>query len=335
MFLGDLVAGRPREEEDVIDAPGGLFRRFGFQDDSTASFLLEIARQNAWRDLTVAYFPDNDFESHSAGPTSAISTLENVDRHLGELFEVCGGIESFLRDTSILITGDHAQSDLISDEEARGIPADELLEDFSVVKAGEDWTNDDQLMVCPNMRACQIYLRRGRWAHLEEIVDSLLAEQRVDQVIWRTDSDDDLYRYHVRKRDSGELTFWESESGRGSDAFGNTWDWSGSLKGIDAKVPDSRRITYGDYPNALERIATSFAKPAGGDLWATARVGHEFKLPETALHAGGSHGSLHAWDSTSPVILAGAPGGVSLPRHLRTVDAAGLCLRILEVDQNG
>ena len=63
----------------------------------------------------------------------------------------------------------------------------------------------------------------------------------------------------------------------------------------------------------------------------TAHVGHEFKLPDTALHNAGSHGSLHKFDSASPMIFADAPTGISLPADLRTIDTADLCLRILGI----
>lgn len=331
LCLGDLVAGRPRREEDELSAAGGPFRRYGFQDDSTAQFLLELAKQNALRDLTVAYFPDNDYDSHAKGPTSAIDTLENVDRHLGELFDVCGGVDSFLKDTAILITGDHSQSDLTADEEARGVDVDELLTEFSIVNAGDDWTSDDQIMACPNMRACQIYLRRGRWDDLPRIVERLLSEQRVDQVIWRTELEDS-FQFHVRKREFDELTFRKTDGGAGRDAFGTVWDWEGDLEVVDARVTADGRLEYGDYPNAFERIATSFIKPAGGDIWVTARLGHEFVMCNTKLHPAGSHGSLHVWDSTSPMILAGAPEGIALPEHVRTIDAASLCMQILGLE---
>ena len=333
LCLGDFVAGSPRENRHELSAPGGPFGRFGFQDESTGAFLLELAERNAWRDLTVAYFPDNDFDSHDEGPTSALSMLRKVDDHLGELFEVCGGIDALLADTTVLITGDHAQSDLVADKKARAIIVDDLLDEFSVVPAGEKWTSHHELMVCPNMRACQIYLRRGLWPDLPRIVGRALSDPHVDQAIWRTESQDGGHCFHVATRDRGELRFWRArpDAARGRDVFGNSWDWAGSLAPVTGETSSSGQLGFADYPNALERIATSFAKPAGGDLWLTAHVGHEFKLPDTALHNAGSHGSLHKFDSASPMIFAGAPAGISLPADLRTIDTADLCLRILGI----
>jgi hypothetical protein len=55
-------------------------------------------------------------------------------------------------------------------------------------------------------------------------------------------------------------------------------------------------------------------------------------MPRIKLHPGGSHGSLHKDDSTMPLLLAGAPEGVTLPDHPRAVDVAPLCLKVLGID---
>ena len=46
-------------------------------------------------------------------------------------------------------------------------------------------------------------------------------------------------------------------------------------------------------------------------------------------HVGGaSHGGLHALDSLSPVIVGGA-GAPALPKAMRSVDIAPLCMKLL------
>jgi hypothetical protein len=65
----------------------------------------------------------------------------------------------------------------------------------------------------------------------------------------------------------------------------------------------------------------------------TARPGYSLHLSTTTGHeihaGGGSHGALHAEDSLVPLIMAGAPPGLQLPAHPRTVDVAALCLSAL------
>ncbi|MEZ6071288.1 MAG: alkaline phosphatase family protein [Pirellulales bacterium] len=338
LYLGDLVDDEPDDidaAEGDPTAPGGPLHRFGFNDESTAAMLLLQAHRGDWPDLTVAYFPENDFESHRSGPSAAIETVQRVDDHLGELFEESGGVESLLRRVAILITGDHSQSDLVEDTNARGINLDDVLAREALVPAGSAWDDEEQLMVCPNMRACQLYLRGSRSERLSGIVAKLAADERVDQVIWRETSKDDGDRFHVVRRDDEELTFWiaGADVARGEDAFGNRWNWTGTLAPVEAEVSPSGRIGYGPYPNALERIATSFPRPTAGDIWATARVGYEFHLPETSVHRRGSHGSLHALDSTSPLIFAGASEDDALrSEHVRTTDVADVCRRVLGIE---
>jgi len=52
-------------------------------------------------------------------------------------------------------------------------------------------------------------------------------------------------------------------------------------------------------------------------------------VPGGLAHVGGaSHGALHALDSLSPVIVGGADA-VRLPRAMRSVDLAPLCMQLL------
>jgi hypothetical protein len=83
-----------------------------------------------------------------------------------------------------------------------------------------------------------------------------------------------------------------------------------------------------DYPNPFERIAGALDARAAGDVWLTAQPGCEFEVRGQEPHVGGgSHGALHALDSLSPVVCAGGP--MRLPRSLRSVDLAALCMRAL------
>jgi hypothetical protein len=110
------------------------------------------------------------------------------------------------------------------------------------------------------------------------------------------------------------------------------WSWRGELAAVDARV-DAGRLQYGSYPNALERLAGGVAFDDGGDLWVTAQPGYEFSVPGGGVHAGGgSHAALHALDSTTPVLLAGAPDGITLPKHFRSIDVAPLVLKILGIE---
>ncbi len=326
LSLGDFASGEIGGTGQKLKGPGGLFRRFGFSDASTREQLLLLARQRELPRFTLAYFPDNDFESHKQGPEEALASVARVDEALGEFLAEYGGLQQFLKAHAILITGDHSQCEMPHDAETSGIRLDELLANYTIVPAGGDWQHDEELMICPNMRAAQIYIRKGYLQLIDQIGERLLADKRVDQIFLHTDRGFEVRTSH------GELCFQPGECAgeRGEDEYGNHWTWEGNLDVIDARREDGR-LQYGKYPNAFERIATAFDSEVSGDLWVTCHPGYEFRLADTTIHQGGSHGSLHADDSLSPLISAGLTAELPPGITPRSVDVAPLCLANLGI----
>ncbi len=318
------------------DTSGGPLNRFGFNDDHTADVLIKLAEKKALPDFTLAYFPDNDYASHQKGPVGALPTVEAVDQKLGEFFAACGGLAQTLDEYCLVITGDHSQSDIKNNADRAGIPLDELLADFSVTPPNQSWRTQDQVIICPNLRMGQIYLKQPDPAHVEPIIERLLSDERVDQVMGRQALlEEDRAGYFVKTADRGHLVFRpvEAGAGRGEDVYGRHWQWQGDLEVVDGQLSPNNILTFPDYPNAFERIATGLDCPTGGHLWLTARPGYEFTREEMSVHAGGgSHGALHASDSLMPLILAGAADGVTLPAHPRSVDVVPLCLAVLGLE---
>ena len=332
LCLGDFIENRDAAGEKV-EARGGIFNTYGLKDEGTAQFLIKLARDRALPDFTLAYFPDYDLHSHKVGPVKGIEALIELDEKFGKIYEAFGGLEAMLEEVCVVLTADHSQSMIGEDKEKAGIHLDEVLAGFALADAGEPWDGDDQLMVCPNMRAAQIYFHRPDVEQLERVVHQLLTDPRVDQVMWR----DALVAkggrgYRVVTHDRGILHFWTGADGRMSavDRQQQRWSWEGDLSTLDARVTPDGVLEFGDYPNAFERIACGLDNEEGGDLWVTATPDHEFCVPRTEVHTGGgSHGSLHILDSLVPLLLAGAPDGITLPDNPRAVDVAPLCLSIL------
>lgn len=338
LALADFVSPVIPGQKEPSAIRGGFFKRFGFHDDVTADFLLELTHSDRFPDFTLAYFPNNDFESHLVGPEESLSTVAEVDHNLGEFFQAMGGLERALDDFCVIVTGDHSHSELTEDIDSRGIAIHELLGDFDIAPVGLK-PAPGQLLICPNMRATQIYTNQCANIDPARIAVSLMNDDRVDQVMVRDRESDQHPVYYVMTRDRGTLCFSESDdswsvpSGQNQhvrDEYGNVWCISGSLSTIDASVADTSdaQIQYGSYPNALERIARGFCE-SSADIWATSRPGYEFGLPETNIHEAASHGSLHAADSLSPLIIAGVPDDVHVPERPRVVDIAPLCRSVL------
>ena len=339
LCLGDFVTQRTREGK--VDREGGLLHRFGMDDASTGVMLCDLADEaDGFRDLTVAYFADNDYVSHVVGPVNALPVVERVDRMLGEAFDAAGGIERFLSETTVIVTSDHGHCEVLNDP-TRIIRLDRVLANFRQADLGRAWHKHDDLMICPNMRATQIYVRGANRDKVEQVVTTILQDPNVDQVIWRSRLTSGEPGYEVASP-RGRLHFARgSESGvrpssaaaaqTSVDAFGGMWTWSGDPEVLGIHQ-DGRTIEFVDYPNAFERLAGALDLEKSGEIWVTAKPGCEFEVPGGKAHAGGaSHGALHALDSFSPVIVAGPAAPPRLPSHLRSVDLAPLTMHALGI----
>jgi hypothetical protein len=340
LCLGDFVTSRPLKR--TAPDNGGLMHRFGMDDEATAELLLELVADGQMPDFTVAYFADNDYRSHEVGPVRALPAVARVDAALGAMFDAAGGFDRFMSETCVVITSDHGHSEILADHDDAAIQLHTLFADFRQADLGGRWRDADEIMICPNMRAAQIYLREpflperpdgvpSSLAMIERLARTALLEPRIDLVMWKGGggaADADAYTVSGPR---GRLTFWRTSAGEtrmsGVDPLGTRWSWRGDLDVLQIER-DGATIESPEYPNCLERIAGVLDARNSGQVWMTARPGCEFEVQGESVHTGGgSHGALHALDSLSPVIVAGAAR--RLPRAMRSVDIAPLCLEAL------
>jgi len=330
LSLGDFVSSRAPHGKR-LESSGGILHRFGMDDAATGQLLCDLVAEDGLPDFTVAYFPDNDYRSHEVGPSEALPVIERIDGTLAKVFEAAGGMDRFLERVCLVLTSDHGHCEIRDSAADAVILLDDLLGGFRPAKLGKPWGDEDQLMVCPNMRAAQIYLHQPTPSRVAEVSRALLADARVDQVLWCADLENRGDGYVIESR-RGQLHVRRADgSGAGvvRDAYGTRWRCEGELRalGLDRYGDE---VASSEYPNALERIAGVLESERSGEIWVTARPGCEFEVPGGKAHVGGgSHGALHALDSYCPVLLAGAPDGVGLPREMRSVDIAPICLEVL------
>ena len=325
LLLGDLLANP--NELDIEAAFTGVAHWFGFHDRNTIDLVLQLAANDEFPDFTLAYFPENDEFSHKHGPTAAHKKLSQLDAMLGSLFEAYGGITAFLEKFMLVIIGDHSQSETLDNLAEEAINLKETLSDFKMAEAGQPWREGDEIMPCPNLRAAHLYFKRdvfnSDW--FARVVEQLLAEPRIDQLIYRASLSNEGEGYIVQTQ-NGRLRFWLHETGMAQDHYGNTWCWDGDLETVDGHLIDGT-LTFNSYPNAFERIVGALDCATSGDLWLTAKVGHELVVPRIkAYQAGGSHASLHRLDSQPPLIVGGAPEHVQVPEFPRITDIVPLCI---------
>ena len=335
LCLGDFVTTRtPRGH--IKHDKSGVLHRFGMDDAGTASLLLDLAESRAFPDFTVAYFGDNDYRSHEVGPHAALPVIDRVDAALGAMFEASGGFDAFMRDTCVIVTSDHGHCEILADRKGSAVHLDELLGDFTQARLGLAWREGEEIMICPNMRAAQIYLRHPAAEQATRLARAALTDGRVDQVMWlRSLTEGGGAPGYVAVTGRGRLDFWRADGAgvssaaaeQARDGYGGTWAWKGDLEALGMER-DGSDLGSATYPNAFERIAGALDARNGGDIWVTAQPGCEFEVTGGDAHtAGASHGALHALDSLSPVIVAGL--GRRLPRAMRSIDIASLCLELL------
>ena len=329
LCLGDFVTPCSRDGRKVEDR-GGVMHRFGMDDASTAAMLATLAERDELGDFTLAYFADNDFRSHQVGPHAALPVLDEVDAAIGRLFDAAGGADRFLADTCVIVTSDHGHCDILDDADEAVIRLDRVFEGFRQADLPQGWREQDEILLCPNMRAAQIYLHRPNSVTVDRLTRAALADERIDLVLWHTRVSGGASDRYMAFSRAGRLEFWRTEGDDydAADPFGTRWCWRGD-RGVLALEVEDRIVTSSEYPNAFERIAGVLDAKNASDLWLTARPGCEFELPGGKAHVGGgSHGALHALDSFSPLIIGGA-GAPALPLHPRAVDIAPLCLDLL------
>ncbi len=329
LSLGDFVS-LCKSPARRLTSPSGPLHRFGMDDAGTAAALTDLAARDAFADFTVAYFADNDYRSHEVGPHAALPVIEGVDRALGEMFDAAGGFERFIEDTAVVVTSDHGHCEVLADAEQAVIALDRTLGNFRQADLGRAWREGDEIMICPNMRAAQIYLQRADAGIVDRITRELLEDPRVDLVLRHgrlTMAGNDRCIVESLR---GRLEFWRGDDGhaRARDGFGTTWSWRGDLATLQLEV-DGSQIESTEYPNAFERVSGVLDAADSADLWVTAQPGCEFEVPGGKAHVGGaSHGALHALDSLS-IVIAGGRGVPKLPRAMRSVDIAPLCMQLL------
>ena len=166
------------------------------------------------------------------------------------------------------------------------------------MRAAQRSRADDEIAVCPNSRAAQVYVldRSKRRALIPRVERTLLALEGVDLVMRMGDHPDgEAIVRGERSRGVKELRF--APRGDLVDARGAHWSVDGDLDLLGIKIEDGQ-IRSPTYPDAMSRVWSALRCPSAGELLASARPGYEFLDWGGAHHVGGgSHGSLHANDS--------------------------------------
>jgi Type I phosphodiesterase / nucleotide pyrophosphatase len=305
-FYGDLYASR-------TTGCGPTLSRPGTRDEYAACVGSELVREGAY-ELLLFSLPDNDFHSHRHGPGSTVDSIAKADRSFAGIVEAGGGLERFLDQHAVILTADHAQTDV---EHGLAL-ADELSAEWQVLEPNALDPEEAEIAVSPTSRAGAVYIldTGPRHADTHSRVRARLRElDGVDLIAWLSDSKGEpLARRGVGvprgerleavvERRGRELRF--RPGGQLKDVRGVEWVVTGDLDALLADITRGRFESEA-YPDALGRLWSALVSPHAGDVMISAAEGYECIDWGGVSHVGGgSHGALSREDSLAPLLFVG------------------------------
>jgi hypothetical protein len=292
LFYADMFASRKTSCRSQLGLPGVR--------DQHSGCVAEFLEENDLYDFLLLSLPDNDTHSHKYGPFAQVDSIAAADRQIARMMEPAGGPEKFLEDHAIIVCSDHSQSKVEGE-----IDLFKAFDGFGL-RAAQRAKADDEIAVCPNSRAAQVYVldRDRRRTLIPRVERTLLALEGVDLVMRMGDHPDgEAVVRGERARGVKEVRF--APRGDLVDARGARWSVEGDLDLLGLTIEDGQ-LRSSTYPDAMSRVWSALRCHTAGEVLASARPGYEFLDWGGAHHVGGgSHGSLHANDSNAALIWTG------------------------------
>ncbi len=309
-----------------LKKPWGLFHKFGVNDEFAGTAAHHLIRQGKQPHLTVVYLPDTDGYTHRHHTDDLSPAIMRADQQVQKILNAYDSWKQAIDENVFVILGDHSQS-LVQNNPDSIIKLPEMLAQFKQLGLGEKYTEDRELAVCPNERMAHIYLLKQSPGLGRQIVEMLAVDPRIDQIMWKEESGEGPV-YHVRKGGTkAYLTF--KRDGPLTDRYNCSWDIRGDLSVIDASAQEGT-VSYDEYPDALNVMASLLGARHCGDITMTARLGNEFGGEAAPVHPGkGSHGSFHREDICVPLIITGSDES---PQNPRVIDVVPFILSYFGLD---
>jgi hypothetical protein len=305
-FYGDLYASRSTGCVSTLGRPGT-------RDEYSACVSEELVREDAY-DFLLLGLPDNDFHSHRFGPEAQVASIAKADQSFARVAEAGGGLDAFLEAHAVILTADHAQSDV-----SEALPlAGALGDDWHVLQPNAESPEDAEIAVSPTSRAGAVYILDsgpGQRAAHETLRGRLRGMDGVDLVAWLEGAGGDpLVRDGVGIDAAGELRAVVARNGdelrfnpggQLADERGQHWHVDGDPEALQADLTGGR-FESEEYPDGLTRLWSALTSPHAGDFLISAADGHECVDWGGVTHVGGgSHGALSREDSLAPLLMVG------------------------------
>ncbi len=296
-----------------------FWQKYGFNDKFSSNELAYLINRNELPAFTIVYYPDLDQSVHKNGRTD-IKGIEKVDQQLQKILNQFQSWEDALANTVWIILGDNGQAWINQNRKEALIDLRKLLSSYRIVKLRKGVTLEDVIVLAVNERMSFIYSLDPQKAPLEEIAKILQKDSRIDVIAFKKQKTvtvtSGLHNGHLQFHPDGDY----------SDEYEQSWFIEGEKKILDLSITD-KRIEYGDYPDALARLYSSFFSHEGEYIIVSAKPGSEFKGESSPTHIGGaSHGGLHKQDSLVSMFVSGTD---STPRHMRILDIKDWLLTLI------
>lgn len=275
-----------------------LWQRFGFNNSFSVQELTHLIKTDQLPAFTIVYFPELDQRVHKYGRMD-IQGIEKVDRYLQKLLNVYDTWEDAIHQNIWITIGDNGQAWIDSNRNKALIDLRKIFGEYDIMKLKKGVQPQNQIVLAVNERMSYVYTLDKYKLSIDELVQTVQTEERIDVIAWRRGS-------HIVVRagkKEGELRF--RKGGPWIDPYNQSWDIEGDLSLLNLTVK-GKNIHYGDYPDALERLYSSLYSHQGDFIIVSARPGYEFIGEGSPTHVGGaSHGGLHKQDSLVPLVVTG------------------------------
>lgn len=299
-------------------------QEFGFKDDYAIETTKYLIQKNRLPDFLFVYLPDLDKLLHKKGSGEAERKgLQKLDQNIQKLLDSFPNWEEALDKVTWVITGDGGQTPIHPSDENPVVRLDQLLHEYEILEAGKQPDDKTELVLAVNERSAYVYSLK-RSISLQTLADNLKKDDRIDLIAHPGEGD--WIRVLNATRDQ-EMQFRMGEDW--TDPYDQAWELKGNPAALDLSLDrEKRRLSYGDFPDALARLSASLNSHPGRFLVVTARPGYELADAPSPTHKGGAgHGSLHRIDSVAPIIISGTD---QKPRHWRIVDLKAFILDLMK-----
>ncbi len=285
----------------------------------SARELRHLIRKNKLPGFTLCTFQDLDLRIHFKGPMD-IKGIAKIDREIQKMLNLYPSWEEALNRNVWLVMGDNGHAPMGNRYSEFIIDLRKILKKFRIARLQRPIYERDQLVLCVNQRMAYIYVL-DKNLPLSVIIEKLRHDHRIDMIAWKNGSS--IYvESGLRK---GLLHY--CPDGEYTDEYNQTWNIEGNPELLDLKLTHDKKVSFGDYPDALARVYGALNSHPGRFIVVNAKPGCEFKAQSTPFHLGGSaHGSLHKQESLVPLVIAGT---AVKPNYPRIVDIKDFVLQLI------